>query len=174
MKSTYVISAFPGCGKSYCFNNHQNVFSMLDSDSSNFSWVKDEQGNNTKERNPNFPQNYINHIKENIGKVDVIFVSSHDVVRKALKDSNINVILVYPTKEMKDVFIERYRERGNDDGFINFISANWDKFIDNIENEDYGFLKQGLSSNNPYLDYSFLCGCFDGSMGNLTSLWMNH
>lgn len=57
----------------------------LDSDSSNFSWVKDENGNNTKERNPEFPKNYIEHIKSNIGKVDVIFVSSHKVVREALE-----------------------------------------------------------------------------------------
>ncbi|HCL4480363.1 TPA: hypothetical protein N2D99_002451 [Clostridium botulinum] len=34
MKQTFAISAFPACGKSYCFNNHQDKFSMLDSDSS--------------------------------------------------------------------------------------------------------------------------------------------
>ncbi len=47
MKQTFVISAFPVCGKSYCFNNHQDKFSMLDSDSSEFSWVKDDNGKNT-------------------------------------------------------------------------------------------------------------------------------
>jgi hypothetical protein len=43
-KNTFVISAFPGCGKSYCYNNYQDKLSMLDSDSSEFSWIKDENG----------------------------------------------------------------------------------------------------------------------------------
>lgn len=84
---TYVISAFPAYGKSYCFKKYQDKFTILDSDSSEFSWIKDRNGNNTKERNANFPQNYITHIKNNIGKVDIIFVSSHETVRKALFDS---------------------------------------------------------------------------------------
>ena len=35
-----------------------------------------------KHRNPEFPDNYIQPIKENIGKVDYIFVSSHKEVRR--------------------------------------------------------------------------------------------
>jgi hypothetical protein len=62
MKQTFVISAFPGCGKSYCYKKYQDRFSILDSDSSEFSWIKDNEGKNTKERNPDFPNNYIDHI----------------------------------------------------------------------------------------------------------------
>lgn len=172
-KDTFVISAFPACGKSYCFRNHQNIYTMLDSDSSEFSWVKDENGNNTKVRNPDFPMNYIKHIKENIGKVDVIFVSSHEAVRKALYDNGIKVIIVYPNKDLKEEWIRRFKERGNDEGFINFISANWTNFIDDIEKEDYKFLKQRLNKEDSYLDLRFLYSCFDNSMGNLTCLWSN-
>jgi hypothetical protein len=146
---------------------------MLDSDSSEFSWIKDENGINTKERNPDFPNNYIEHIKSNIGKVDVIFVSSHEVVRKALAENNIKTIIVYPGKELKEEWIRRFKQRGNNEGFINFISSNWDKFIEEIGNEDYGFLKEKLNENNSYLDMHFLYGCFDNSMGNLTCLWAN-
>jgi len=146
---------------------------MLDSDSSQFSWIKDEDGNNTKERNPDFPQNYIDHIKKNIGKVDVIFVSSHDVVRKALVDNGIRTIIVYPNKDLKSEWIRRFKERGNNEAFINFISDNWEKFISDIENEDNGFIKERLNEENSYLDLNFLYGCFDNSMGNLTCLWAN-
>lgn len=67
MKETTIISGFPGIGKSYFFRNQEyNNRTVLDSDSSEFSWVKDENGNNTKERNPDFPSNYIDHIKENM------------------------------------------------------------------------------------------------------------
>jgi len=173
MKQTFVISAFPACGKSYCFNNHQEDFTMIDSDSSKFSWVKDSEGNNTTERNPKFPQNYIEHIKENIGKVDVIFVSSHEVVRKALADNGIKTIIVYPNKNLKSEWIRRFIERGNNETFISFISDNWEKFIDDIENEDNKFLKERLNVEDSYLDLKFLYGCFDNSMGNLTRLWAN-
>ena len=61
--NTKVISAFPACGKSYAYENYQKCFNgILDSDSSEFSWIKDEDGNNRKERNLDFP------IKENIGE----------------------------------------------------------------------------------------------------------
>ena len=69
---TRIIAAFPGTGKSYY--HKENPETTLDSDSSRFSWVKDSEGNNTKERNPDFPENYISHIKENIGKYEFIFV----------------------------------------------------------------------------------------------------
>ncbi|WP_252214447.1 hypothetical protein [Clostridium sp. VAP41] len=173
MKQTFVISAFPACGKSYCFRNHQDIFSMLDSDSSEFSWIKDSEGNNTKERNPNFPSNYIDHIKENIGKVDVVFVSSHEAVRKALAENNIKTIIVYPNKCMKEEWIRRFKERGNNEAFIKFISDNWNNFINDIQNEDYGFLKQRLSKDTSYLDLNFLQGCYDNGMGCMTFMWAN-
>ena len=127
---TKIISAFPGTGKSYYYGKYPNT--TLDSDSSNFSWVKDENGNNTKERNPEFPQNYINHIKENIGKYKYIFVSSHKEVRDALLDNCLFFYLVYPSENRKDEFLERYRSRGNDEKFIKLISDNWGKWVREI------------------------------------------
>jgi len=170
-KPTIIISAFPACGKSYMFNNYNGKpFTMFDSDSSEFSWIKDENGKNTKERNPEFPDNYIKHIKDNLHKVDVIFVSSHAVVRKALNDNKINFFMVYPAKIMKEEWIRRFRERGNDENFIKFISDNWDSFINDIRSEEK-CLKEGLSFDNPYIDNKYLTGCFDTSMGNLSSMW---
>ena len=103
-KKTVIVSAFPACGKSYVFQNQGKImtnFSCLDSDSSEFSWVKDSEGNNTKERNPDFPNNYIQHIKDNIGKVDVIFVSSHSEVVNALEDNQLNWVKVVPDVDCK-------------------------------------------------------------------------
>ena len=138
MKKTVVISAFPASGKTTYFNeNNSDREVILDSDSSQFSWVKDADGNNTKERNPDFPLNYIQHIKENIGKVDVIFVSSHDIVRKALKDNNIPYFLVFPEKKMRVEWEYRMEKRGNDKKFISFIVDNWSKFIDDMEEETF-------------------------------------
>lgn len=137
--NTKVISGFPAVGKSQFVKDNQDLL-VLDSDSSQFSWLKDENDNNTKTRNPKFPQCYIDYIKENIGQVDIILVSSHDNVRKALEDNKIEYCLVYPSKTLKEEYMNRYIKRGNDYNFIKFIEANWDKFIDDIEQEKFPFL----------------------------------
>lgn len=104
MKKTVIVSAFPACGKSYIFENQTKFggdFSCLDSDSSEFSWVKDSEGKNTSERNPDFPNNYIQHIKDNVGKVDIIFVSSHTAVVNALEENNLAWVKVVPEESCK-------------------------------------------------------------------------
>ena len=137
---TIVISAFPCCGKSYAFNNYQNTYEILDSDSSNFSWtyrkrneeeleqcrkdfestphlmstedfIERLKNETVKRRNPDFPNNYIQHIKDNMGKVDFIFVSSHLQVRQALQDNNIPFCTVYPYSGYLNEWIGRMYQR---------------------------------------------------------------
>ncbi len=112
---TIVVSGFPGVGKSYYVSRGEGSDYMpqgfaIDSDSSTFD-------------KSNFPKNYIEHIKSNIGKVKIIFVSSHKEVRDALVDAKIDFTLAYPYANLKDEYIERYKERGSDDGFINYITC---------------------------------------------------
>lgn len=157
MRKAKVISAFPASGKSTYYRewsqySKDNVWhggkrhneggglcgdKILDSDSSQFSWIKDENGDNTDVRNPDFPNNYIQHIKDHLETEDVIFVSSHDIVRNALEENNIDYYLVYPDKDLLEEWIYRMKNRGNNDKFIGFITSNWDKFIDEIEAETY-------------------------------------
>lgn len=132
-KRTRIISAFPGTGKSYYYDNHKET--TLDSDSSGYSWIiKDGK----KIRNPEFPSNYISHIKENIGKYDFIFVSSHKEVREALKDNCIFFYLVYPDYDRKDEFVKRYRDRGNPETFIKLVEDNWDLWVKECDFEEFG------------------------------------
>ena len=116
---TLIVSAFPGCGKSHLFRN-KGEKKILDSDSSTFD--KSE-----------FPQNYIEHIKSNIGKADIILVSSHKVVRDALVNESISFTLVYPSRDIKDEYIQRYVDRGNDDKFVELLKNNWETWMDELE-----------------------------------------
>lgn len=152
-----IISAFPACGKSFMAKNNESekIKVILDSDSSNFSWIKDENGNNTTTRDPNFPNNYIQHIRDNMDKASIIFVSSHDIVREALEANDIHYYIIYPDVSLKDEWIGRMKERGNDDKFIEFISSNWEKFIDDIENEYYP-IKIKLTNNNKFITEKLL------------------
>lgn len=120
-KSTLIISAFPGCGKSHMFRN-QNDRIILDSDSSTFD-------------KSDFPRNYIEHIKENIGKADIIMVSSHKEVRDALVENNIDFTLVYPKNDIKEEYIQRYVERGNNEQFVELLTKNWDDWITQLEQQ---------------------------------------
>lgn len=156
MKRTIVVAAFPGCGKTYMFNNRNGEkYTMLDSDSSQFSWIINESGE--KERNPDFPANYIEHIKENIGKVDVIFVSTYDTVLDALYNAAIPHFIIKPQLNMKNNFIKRYEERGNDESFIKFISSNWVNFLEAL-NRRYSVMCRlySLSEDTPYINTDIL------------------
>ncbi|QIN99774.1 hypothetical protein vaffelhjerte_154 [Salmonella phage vaffelhjerte] len=112
-----VISAFPGCGKTYftkCFPR------VLDSDSSKFQ--KD-----------NFPANYIEHISQAIEEGKLILVSSHKEVRDALHAAGIDFILLYPERELKEEYLARYKERGSPDSFISLLDSKWDEWITSCE-----------------------------------------
>ena len=154
-----VVSVFPGGGKSTICKNAEAYglrqahvsyddrdgvgISLLagpgvpvfDSDSSNFP--KD-----------NFPANYIEHIKGVLADYPdvVIMVSSHDNVRQAMTEANIPYTLVYPQRELKSEFLERYEERGSPEAFVNMMDNKWNDFIDSSESDpapDHIILSEG-------------------------------
>ena len=133
MKNTKVIAAFPACGKTYCFYKNEDYI-ILDSDSSKFSWIYPE-GPATKYRNPDFPNNYIEHIKENIGKVDYIFVSTHEEVREALTEAGIDYILVFPAETLKAEWVGRCFLRGSGEAFCKMLAENWDYWLSQMWDE---------------------------------------
>jgi len=114
---TLVISAFPGMGKTFLYNNVKNL-NIKDSDSSKFS-------------KSGFPRNYIRHIKDviNDNETDVLFVSSHEEVRQALKAENITFCLVIPPSENYEEMIQRYIDRGSPETFVNMMKENFYKFL---------------------------------------------
>jgi len=128
---TLVVSAFPGCGKSHLFRNKGDK-KILDSDSSTFDKSQ-------------FPENYIKHIKSNIGDVDIILVSSHKEVRDALVDKGIKFTLVYPNMDIKDEYIQRYIDRGNDGKFVELLKQNWENWVEEL-NQQSGCEKIKLDS----------------------------
>lgn len=128
-----VISAFPASGKTFAFKQQDKcAFRIADSDSSNFSWTKD--GN----RNPEFPKNYIEHVKYLMNlpedeRPDFIFVSSHESVRNELIEQGIEFVICYPSIELKDEWIRRIMSRGSGQMFADFITDHFETFINDIE-----------------------------------------
>lgn len=184
MKDTLVIAAFPATGKSYAFKNYNNDYIILDSDSSKFSWIErkrtDEEieeiraryesephlmswegyynqikNDLIKTRNPEFPNNYIQHIKENIGKVDFIFVSTHKQVLKAMEEAGIEFIIVYPERRLMHEYIGRCYCRPNNGFPIDILIQNWDNWMNDMEefSEHHAYFKLSYGKHiSDYLD----------------------
>ena len=154
----YVVSAFPGSGKSSIFNNagdynlvpvafncdllelskierKEGQTLVFDSDSSNF------------DKN-HFPGNYISYIKSLLEMFDnvVIFVSSHSDVREALAESGIEYVLVYPETYLKQQYLERYVKRGSPEGFIKLLDDKWLEWLDSCDKDENAISHYKLSS----------------------------
>ena len=127
---TKIISAFPASGKSFLFNKGE--LKCVDSDSSLFSWIFTPEGE--KIRNPNFIDEYKEHILSLIGTVDYIFVSSHREVRDMLTDSDLRWVSVMPSYKMKNEIVGRCFNRGSTEPFCKMISDNWDSFVPQSHN----------------------------------------
>lgn len=138
---TKIIAGFPGVGKTEAVKFLGDRAS--DSDSSQFSWVMDSHG---KKRNPDFPKNYVDHIKSLVGKKEYIFVSTHKEVRDALLDNATFFYLVYPPLNAKDVYLERYKSRGSGDAFVQLLDTNWQAWINELRNVGAGCHKVELSN----------------------------
>jgi len=116
-----VIASFPGTGKSWIKGNTK--MSVLDCDSSKYSKKKDGS------INPKFPENYIAMIYKNIGHYDYILIACHIEVRDGLHKKGVAYSVVAPDIGLTTHYVDRYVERKSTEGFIWFMTQNWDSFI---------------------------------------------
>lgn len=143
-KRSIILMGFPGVGKTYVKEKYKgsNDLKILDSDSSNFD-------------KSDFPNNYINYITEQIGKYDIIMVSTHKEVRDAIKNSSISLMcpiyICYPSLDIKDEWLERLRKRGNNETFIKLIGENYCNWIKDIEMNENELIHVKLTNTKTYL-----------------------
>lgn len=133
-----VIAGFGGVGKTELAKKYKNV---IDLESIFWKWQYNERHMNIEEYksgndripNPNFPQNYIEAIKENQKKYDIVLIAYSTIICRAVKENNVSFLLCYPDKEAKDIYIERYRKRGNNECFINKNIESFEEAVDILE-----------------------------------------
>lgn len=118
-KNTRIVSGFPGVGKSEFFKIASGTITVQDSDSSKFDKA-------------HFPDNYIEHIKLLHGKVDYILVSSHKEVREAMLAAGLPFTCVYPDASLKHEYLDRYKQRGSPQAFIDLVEANWFSWLEEL------------------------------------------
>lgn len=139
-----VVCGFPGVGKSHC----ARTYGFLDSDSSNFSWLP------SGERNPDFPRNYVENLYKNLHRS--VLASTHLEVRNELVKQAVPFVLVYPHRNCKEEYIERYRHRGSPQKFIDLLNNNWETWILEMEVEFRARRKYVLNEGEYLSDIIYL------------------
>ena len=95
-----VISVFAGCGKTTVGEKYSNVCDLRSStyrcDYSNIKKKKKKKMKCVKERipNPDWPNNYLNALKEAINKYDLVLVPSNEDIRNLLLENHIPFLII--------------------------------------------------------------------------------
>lgn len=118
-----IICGFPGIGKSFCAKIKTPRFNKEDFDSSSYNKTHD------------WAKNYVNGMRE-LKSIwaDIIFCSSHEDVRKEVSKLGL-FTCVYPSKDQKQDYLERYRQRGSSEEFIKLLDEKWDEWLTSMEEQ---------------------------------------
>lgn len=145
----YYIWSFPGTGKSTV---PQSVPDVLDADSRLYQFIgatprmlHDVAAQARTVPNPEYPDNYFNYI-ENAGSTYVL-LNCH--VSLLPRIPNENLLLVYPDISLKDEYLRRYRDRGDNDSFISYMDESFADMIHAIES--YPCRKLRITDEHTYL-----------------------
>lgn len=133
MSKEFVICGFSGIGKTTAEQKHRLI---IDLESSPFSYTWD--GGLKMERNPSFPDNYVDRLCELIDNDSARYylTSCHQEVRTALKNRGIDYIIVLPTIEQKNEYLKRWLRRGSPMEFIQLMNDRWEEMIQSCEEDD--------------------------------------
>ena len=118
-----LISAFPGLGKTYLYQQYKDRLKILDLNTGRFE-------------GDDFPGNYIAEVEKRLNDYDLILLSSDRNVRYALNDAGLDFDLFYPSKERKNELVEIYVTNRKSRDFIMNLDHNFNDIIDEIEDED--------------------------------------
>ena len=122
MIHTLLCAAFCGVGKSYLCKLNPKKYKEIE------CW---------KFRTGDFPTNYIKEVKELIGTVEYLFISSDPIILKQLNKEGIEILLVYPENSLKEEYMKRYCERNSSYDFIGVLYKHWDEWLNALKEQTY-------------------------------------
>ena len=133
------IYASTATGKTTCAKKYKNV---IDMESTSFKYLN-EKGNNEARKslpnrvlNPLWPNNYFEELEKVKDKFDYILISD-DICDEYLHSNNYEYWQVYPALNLKDEFLLRCKQRGNNQKFINYYNENWKNWYYQCKNDKF-------------------------------------
>lgn len=131
---TKIISAWCGSGKTFiCKNTHINAIEIE-------YW---------KYKDKDMQKEYIIDIKNNINKVDLIFISTDPDGLLLINNLGYEIILVYPKNELRNEYLQRYLDRDSPADFIGVFMKYWDNWLNELK--ELSFCKHIILESNQYL-----------------------
>lgn len=139
MKKGIVVYGFPAIGKTTVCKKYEN---FIDLESSDYQWkfseeqlkmTAEERKGLDKVKNPDWPYNYFYAIEKARKNYDYIFVAFAGI-EYCLKEK-ISYMRIFPTLDQKEDYIQRMRNRGNSEAFVEKMSANFENFINGCKND---------------------------------------
>ena len=117
MQMTRIICGFAGIGKSTVARNNTG-FVDLESTPFEKDWDR-----------------YVKVAEHIANNGYIVLLSCHKELREKLRSKNIDYLLVIPKKDQKAEYLQRYKNRGNTENFINLLDSNWKSFLSILPNE---------------------------------------
>ena len=119
---TKLCAAFCGCGKTYVCEKTNTKSIEIE------YWKYKDKG---------LQKEYLEDIKNQLGKVDYIFLSTEPEGLKLLHKEGYDIILVYPEKELRNEYLDRYIERDSPYEFIGAFMKYWNPWIEELTKQKY-------------------------------------
>ena len=158
-----IIAGFAGVGKTSLAKKYKNVVDLESSryvyDYSSFSAEEYEKLKGTKNRipNKNFPDNYIDAIRDSIQKYDVILIWLKLEMLPLYEKNDVDYIICYPSKNAFKNYIGLYRNRGNNDDWIKSVCEAYPKYVKALKDNKHQ--KIILKENETLETYLLRIGC---------------
>ena len=121
-RPTVLCAGFCGIGKTFICNN------------SKYKAVEVEFW---QYKNKGLIKEFIRDVKKHYGKVDYIFLSTDPDGLELLNKEGYDIVLVYPERELRNEYLDRYIERDNPYDFIGTMMLRWNKIIDELDELTY-------------------------------------
>ena len=140
-KDPKIIVGFHGIGKTWATQHNFN-YSILD------FWYNGYQT----------PEEILKDILELQTQYDFVLIDNSDLIRDILLINNINYYLIYPDIKLKEKYINNFKLLNYDESYIQDISDNWEKELNDISQELFPYkieLKEDMYLLD-ILDFNFL------------------
>lgn len=118
-----VIAGFAGIGKTTLSKKYKNV---IDLDSSKYAYddsdlehltIEEREGLKRKQ-NPKWPDNYIKAILDALTTYDFVLVWEREDILEEYRKNHIPFVLCYPKEDALETYKKRYKNRGNNEIYI--------------------------------------------------------
>ncbi|GBU27315.1 hypothetical protein R84B8_00845 [Treponema sp. R8-4-B8] len=139
-----IIAAYAGTGKTHFASLYPELTIDLVSMPYKYMLSQDKPYDESSKANPenilndDWPFNYISAIKHNLESDKLLLIPSDLFILELLREEKLHYCLCYPQRNAKEIYRERYLNRGNTAEFIDIFIGGWDIFMDWFEKDSYG------------------------------------